>query len=258
MFCLSKSEAHWLYQEVRGYIQHGIELRPGAVVVDVGANVGAFSLYVNRLLDNDVDTYSCEPIPELFAVLSQNAKAQNPDRWRCLCVGIAEASRSAEFNYYPKASAISNAYGGDRALVDLVQDVLVRNPQHAPFPGNLLRFVPKNWRQGMVRRREQFFFKSERVVCQLRPLSEVIKEAKLERIDLLKIDVERCEMAVLRGISPLDWAKIQQVVVEVHDLDGRVEQVKALLRGQGLEVLKVEQEDFFKGSENYNLYAKRR
>ena len=62
-------------------------------------------------------------------------------------------------------------------------------------------------------------FKEERYTCRLRTLSEVIAEAGLERIDLLKIDVQKAELDVLMGLDDSDWPKIRQMVVEVHDVD---------------------------------------
>ena len=53
--------------------------------------------------------------------------------------------------------------------------------------------------------------------CQFKTISDVIRENHLERIDLLKIDVEKSEEDVLAGIHEDDWTKIKQLVVEVHD-----------------------------------------
>src|SRR5205823_5305892 len=48
------------------------------------------------------------------------------------------------------------------------------------------------------------------------------REAGIERIDLLKIDVEKSEHDVLRGIDDEHWPMIDQVVIEVHDIGGRL------------------------------------
>ena len=42
---------------------------------------------------------------------------------------------------------------------------------------------------------------SERFLCELRTISEIIAEEKIETIDLLKVDVEKSEWDVLQGIS---------------------------------------------------------
>ena len=81
---------------------------------------------------------------------------------------------------------------------------------------------------------------------------------ELKKVDLLKVDVERAELAVLRGISDSDWPKIRQIVIEVHDIDGRLAEVKRLLTvDAGFQVTAVEQDRNLKGSTLYNIYATR-
>ncbi len=71
------------------------------------------------------------------------------------------------------------------------------------------------------------------------------------------MDVEKSELDVLLGIEEPDWQIIKQVVVEVHDLDSRVEKITALLKEHGFSKITVEQEPIFKGSKIFNLYALR-
>jgi len=67
-------------------------------------------------------------------------------------------------------------------------------------------------------------------------LATLFDEAGLERVDLLKIDVEGAEWDVLQGIEPGDWPHLRQLVLEVHDVDGRADRVRALLERQGYRV----------------------
>ncbi|HEU4795076.1 MAG TPA: FkbM family methyltransferase, partial [Pyrinomonadaceae bacterium] len=102
-------------------------------------------------------------------------------------------------------------------------------------------------------------FRAQTYQSQLQVLSEVINSEKVERIDLLKIDVQRAELDVLRGIEPQDWEKIGQVVMEVHDgkgtaNEGRVSEIVNLLESRGFSVV-TEQEDELQGTDRYNLYA---
>ena len=60
---------------------------------------------------------------------------------------------------------------------------------------------------------------------------------------------------MILGIEEEDWPKIKQVVMEVHNLDDRIETVQTLLERHGFNKIVVEQEGFSKGSENFNLYA---
>lgn len=257
VFCLSRSEATWIYDEVKGYLNHGIQLKPGDVVFDVGANVGMFALYLNHCFNNQVTIYSFEPIPAIFEVLRQNAQRYNPQKLKPFCYGLAEQSRTVEFDYYPEATVLSNAYAGESEGVELARYILVEHPEHAPYPGRVLQWLPRNWRTAVFDFFSSHHFKAERVACQLRRLSDVIQEQQIQKIDLLKVDVEKSELAVLSGIDAADWAKIQQVVVEVHNVDDRVKTVTNLLKQHGFTKVIVEQEALFEGSENFNLYALR-
>jgi hypothetical protein len=63
-------------------------------------------------------------------------------------------------------------------------------------------------------------------------LSRVIAEQGIDAIELLKIDVERSEVDVLRGIGETDWPRIRQIVLEVHD-EVMLDDTLAVLRERG-------------------------
>ena len=88
-------------------------------------------------------------------------------------------------------------------------------------------------------------------------LSQFVSDHGIERIDLLKIDAEKAEFEIFRGIETMDWRKIRQVVVEVHDLDDRLNTMTALLREHGLTEIVVEQPPTLTDSNIYNVFATR-
>ena len=51
-------------------------------------------------------------------------------------------------------------------------------------------------------------------VCSVVPLSLTLRELKLASVDLLKVDVEGDELAVLHGVDAEDWPKIRQAKTE--------------------------------------------
>jgi hypothetical protein len=109
----------------------------------------------------------------------------------------------------------------------------------------LLRMVARRLRQSVPIR------------CDLKTLSEIIGEENIERVDLLKIDVEEAEWDVLSGVSADDWSKIQSIAVEVHDIEGRLCEVCQLLDKQGFARVLIDQDYVFKGTELYTVFAAR-
>ena len=71
------------------------------------------------------------------------------------------------------------------------------------------------------------------VTCPVVRTCEALCRLGLSDIDLLKIDAEGDELAVLLGIDAWQWRLIRQVVVEVHDVDDRLADVVRLLTGVG-------------------------
>jgi len=58
----------------------------------------------------------------------------------------------------------------------------------------------------------------------------------IERIDLLKVDVEGAELDVLEGLDDEDWDRVDQIVLELQDADGLADKVVAILSEHGFEV----------------------
>lgn len=59
-------------------------------------------------------------------------------------------------------------------------------------------------------------------VCQVVPLSLALHQLGIPVVDLLKVDVEGDELAVLQGIDDEDWPKIHQVRMVVRGVWGKV------------------------------------
>jgi hypothetical protein len=90
----------------------------------------------------------------------------------------------------------------------------------------------------------------------LETVSNVIEESAIRSIDLLKIDVENSEWEVLAGVDRADWARINQVVLEVHDIDDRLRRVLALLEDHHFDVV-ADQDDWGAGFGVFNVYARK-
>ena len=98
---------------------------------------------------------------------------------------------------------------------------------------------------------------SQKVHCELKPLSAIIDERNIDRIDLLKIDCEGAEWDVLLGIKDEHWPVIKSMVIEVHDLNGRLKNMRELLKSKGFGNLNEERESGLEQTPMYNLFAQR-
>ena len=259
IFCLQEEEVPVLYEQVRDYVKYGIELHEGNIVFDVGANIGLFSLWAYQECDRNVNIYAFEPIPAIFEVLQANANRFDAEKIKVFPCGLAHESKETEFAYHPDATMLSTAYQDDSLeLRNQIKQAILRNIKDAPKSYGwlrLLRWVPTFVRSRLIEGELNSVFETEQVTCQLKTISEILQEQKIDRIDLLKIDVEKSEFDVLLGIEPQDWQKIEQIAVEVHNLEHRLQKITALLEKQGFTEIKVVQRTMFKGSNLFNLYA---
>jgi len=197
-------------------------------------------------------------MPATFEVLQRNVQRLNLEKIKLFTCGLSQHSQTMTFAYYPNSTGWSTIYPDDsKEQRDLIKKVALNNLNEAPRSIRRLRWLPPFLRSLIIENKLEKAFQMEQVTCQLRTLSEIISEQNIRQIDLLKVDVERSELDVLLGIEDRDWQKIKQIVMEVQDLDRRVEKITALLKEQGFSKITVEQEPFLNGYENFNLYALR-
>ncbi|HEX8559091.1 MAG TPA: amino acid adenylation domain-containing protein, partial [Pyrinomonadaceae bacterium] len=252
----NRTETDYLYEEIfeeRVYLKHGVRLAPGACVFDVGANIGMFTLFASQHCPG-ARIYSFEPIRPVFDALRINAGLYGPNA-KVFPFGLSDAEKTDSFTYYPQFSARSglSAYASAEDEIDVIKKFL-RNKDRSGVEGmgNLLEAADELL-EGV--------FTSEELVCPLRRLSDVMREEGVERIDLLKVDVQQAELDVLLGVNEEDWPKIRQVAMEVHDApgqasEGRLAAIVSLLERHGFRVV-AEQDDSLRGTDRHSLYATR-
>ncbi|HTX41449.1 MAG TPA: FkbM family methyltransferase [Acidobacteriaceae bacterium] len=240
VFGLNPDEARFMHSEVFGarcYLQHGVELHDEDCVVDVGANIGMATLFFHRERKG-VRIFAFEPNPAAAGCLRANIELYGINA-RVFDCGLMSEPGTAEFTLYP-ANTVASGFRADADHEREITRTYMINNGVAPHGAD--RFV-----EALYRREEKF-------VCPVRTLSEIVDEERLERIDLLKINVERTEREVLGGIRQDHWMRIRQVAMEVTDLGGGLSAVVEMLRSLGFRVV-VEQEPRLQGTPIYNLFA---
>jgi natural product biosynthesis luciferase-like monooxygenase protein/amino acid adenylation domain-containing protein/FkbM family methyltransferase len=232
------------------YLRHGIELPEGARVVDVGSNIGMFTLFAHAAA-RGVRSWSFEPIPDTFAALRANAALLGPNA-RVFNTGVADAEGTARFTFYPNSTGLSGRYADVARDREITRSIIESGAEAAG-----VSTLAKEEVDALLDER----FRAVEFDCPLRTLSAVIREEAIDRIDLLKVDVEKSELDVLMGIDDEHWPLIRQLAMEV-DTEELLERISALLRGHGYDLVvdrhvTIRQDAGDGGEHVYMLYAKR-
>ena len=249
--CLQPGEAKVLDGHIEGYMNHGIRVEPGNVVFDVGANIGLFGLRMAQRCEGDIRLIAFEPIPDIRACTERNLS-----EWPSATVlpfGVSRAPGQAVFTFFPNAPSLSTAREADWDAQDgAFEEAVAGNTRHAPMW--YARLLPR-FLAGPIAR----YLRKDTVEvrCELVTLSDVIRTHDISRVDLLKIDCEGAEEEALLGLSEADWGIIEQAVIEVHDIDGRLQRVVDLLNLHGLTEQVVEKEEALENTRLSNVYAHR-
>lgn len=145
----------------------------GDTVVDVGANVGWFSMLAARLVGPTGRVLAIEPNPANCRLVERSAADNGFAQITVLAVAASDRSGMAALE--------TDGSNGRMILLD-----------RAPASALSCSFV-----------------------VPLEPLDELVRRAGLERVDVLKIDVEGAEALVLRGASDILARHRPAIVCEV-------------------------------------------
>ena len=242
---LNRNETEYIYNEIfvlQSYLRHGITIRDGDRIVDAGANIGLFTVFANRLA-RDLRVLAFEPNPAAFACLRANADAWG-DNVTCLPFGLSQADGVAELTFFEGLSLLSGFHADAVVEREVVknyvfnQDAVLRDDDESV--ADLGALIDERMRATAVSAR-------------LRRLSDVLAEQGIDRIDLLKVNVEKSELDVLLGLEASDWPKIRQLVIEVDQLSN-LDPIIDLLNKHGYDVL-VEQDPLLHRTELHYVYA---
>jgi len=210
VFASSIMEVRFLHDEIfrAGCYDH-VALPQPPLVVDAGANIGMFALYIKRRYPA-AEILAFEPTPESAAVLRQNIGLHGLAGITVHEVALgSQSDQAAPFTYYPAAPGSSTRY-----------------PQQS---GPAKEAVGRIFSPRVAER----LYRGLDITVPVERLSAFL--APDRPVDLLKIDVEGAELDVLQGVDPPQWPLIRQAIVEVQEHADRLAAVCDLLNSHGLE-----------------------
>lgn len=266
-----------LYAEVAEYFELGVHVEPGATVLDVGANIGAFALRIAEACDGEIRILAFEPSPDTFMALAANFE-RNPmlrkTSHRLFHLGLSsedDAGDSVAFYDFARFPTNSTFHlSAKRREFEMFFEEHGRR-----IASHVEAFMPNAVGLGLGRLVLRIVsalptgtvgWWLARTVMGLREhtvrvetLTRVLQgEAVIACIDLLKIDVEGPELEILRGIDGATWNKVQQVVLETHNRDGRLDTIHALLVEHGFsDIHEALQKAVDNGLDSVVVYARR-
>jgi amino acid adenylation domain-containing protein/FkbM family methyltransferase len=243
---LNKNETDYIYREIfqlQAYSRFGISYEDGATILDIGGNIGLFSLYAGARCRNP-RIYTFEPNPTVFELLRANAELYLPEA-RLFNCGISSVDGELPFTFLEGFSLLSGLYVDQEQEREMVLQFM-KNQGRAGAEG-MDRLLTEA--EDILEQR----FKSKTFQVPIRTVSSVMDQNGIQRVDLLKINVEKAELDVLKGISPQHWQRIRQVVLEV-DVDTHIEPITGILERHGFEWL-LDQDLLLEGTQLYYIYA---
>ncbi|CAI6234663.1 unnamed protein product [Periconia digitata] len=210
-------ETQFFYREIfQDHAYDVAELPEDAFIVDAGANVGMFTLYMKKKYPAST-ILAFEPAPETFKMLSENVKLHNLKDVELHECALGAEDTTQIFTFYPTVP-------GNSTLV----------PEEKEIVREVFSELSQDWADGA----EKMYSTSHEISVRVRPLSHFLNGRKdLKRIDMLKVDVEGVELETLQALEEVHWARVSNVVVEICDLrGGRLDALESLLRSKGFSV----------------------
>lgn len=178
--CVCNLGSHHMFADTwysRVYDVPGVPIRPGDVVLDIGANQGFFTCYAAQ---KGVNVHAFEPVPELCERLRLNV---------------------ARNGFSDRVTVAQCAMSDKRGQVDLLVSASLGGAQSTILPE-----FAKNANVPV----------SRHISVQCTTLPDVLEQCSVQSIRLCKIDVEGAEMSILRTLAPSHLARIQSFVLEYH------------------------------------------
>jgi FkbM family methyltransferase len=176
---LSRESWNSLFSRYEPHVGRAIKnhLRAGDAFWDIGANIGWFSLLARRIVGSNGKVVAFEPSPDVFSLLSANARGLHSIH--SIQCGVGSNDTVAFF-----------AAQGSSSSASFVEEVTKINQQYLPK-------VP-----------------IQKVEVNIRKVDSLMKE--LGRPHLIKIDVEGFELEVLKGATSLLSTSRPTLIIEIH------------------------------------------
>lgn len=187
-----KVSAKFLSQEIfrkRFYDRPGFQGEDGFNVLDIGANMGLFALWMSPQIGSG--KICCVEPSSAFDTLVENVRRNNLSNAQLIRCAAGAPDSTLELLEYPEFNGVNHN----------------------------AKFTPAPWGQFFIRllhRRKPL--PPIRTSQPCRDLASILDEASFDKVDLLKIDCEGGEYEILDATTDAVLSRIDRVCMEFHEL----------------------------------------
>lgn len=182
-------------------------LKPGMVVVDVGANIGEISMVAARRVGASGKVVSFEPVTAIADQLTEHIKINNLSQILVVRKALGQITREHMPIYSSCGQTVPDEHHGLASL-------------YGEGQGDTIDYVT------------------------MTTLDQATADLALDRVDLLKIDIEGGELPCLKGAEQLLRRWHPMIIVEVQDFSAKkagwsVDELFSYLQGFGYEFFSI-------------------
>ncbi|UCS91993.1 FkbM family methyltransferase [Echinicola marina] len=152
--------------------------KKSSTILDIGANTGIFSMLA-QAYNSDAQIFAFEPQPNIYKVLKLNSEVNG---FQVNCIQLALSDSNGSLPFYNTGFSTFEA----------------NNTTHGS--------LNKEWRTE----------KQQSIMVKVSRLDQFLEDKNIEKVDLVKIDVETLEYEVLLGYGERLWRDRPTIILEVQ------------------------------------------